>query len=147
MNPSRILTCLILWLTVACAAPDKDPLDSGEPEDTGPDTAWLTADDDGDGLSNGEEQDLGTDPGLSDSDGDGYPDGEEVDANTNPLDADDHPYLGGWPIGACRNDVVSTGNEVGDIAEDFELMDQYGEMVRLYDFCDRAVLLVGAAFW
>jgi len=111
------------------------------------DPAWEAEDADGDGLSNGEEEDLGTDPDLPDSDGDSYSDGEEVEANTDPLDSDDAPYVGGWPIGACRDAVESTGNEEGEIAEDFELMDQYGEMVRLHDFCDRAVLLVGSAFW
>ena len=27
------------------------------------------------------------------------------------------------------------------------MMDQYGQMVRLHDFCDKTVLLVGSAFW
>ncbi len=35
-------------------------------------------DDDGDGLSNGDEILIGTDPGNSDSDNDGMPDGWEV---------------------------------------------------------------------
>jgi len=26
-------------------------------------------------------------------------------------------------------------------------MDQHGEMVRLHDFCDRAIVLVSVAFW
>ena len=94
-----------------------------------------------------QEAALGTDPEAADTDGDGYDDGEEVAGNTDPLSALDHPYAGGWPIGACRHDIVSTGNEVGDIVEDFELLDQYGETVRLHDFCDRQVLLVSAAFW
>jgi outer membrane protein OmpA-like peptidoglycan-associated protein len=48
------------------------------------------ADDDGDGLSNGEEIDLGTDPREADSDGDGIPDGTEVRGEnpTDPLDPD-----------------------------------------------------------
>ncbi len=45
-------------------------------------------DTDGDGLSNGEEKDLGTDPDLADTDGDGVDDGEEVEDGTDPLDPD-----------------------------------------------------------
>lgn len=46
-------------------------------------------DDDGDGLSNRFETDLGTRPDLKDSDGDGLYDGQELyDAGTDPLRAD-----------------------------------------------------------
>lgn len=47
------------------------------------------SDDDGDGLSNGEEDDLGTNPLLLDTDGDGTPDGLEVEKGLNPLDGAD----------------------------------------------------------
>ncbi|MCB9647810.1 MAG: DUF4215 domain-containing protein [Deltaproteobacteria bacterium] len=43
---------------------------------------------DGDGLTNGEERDLGTDPADPDSDGDGLLDGAEGGVGTDPLDAD-----------------------------------------------------------
>ena len=39
-------------------------------------------DSDGDGLTNGEEKDLGTDPKSADSDGDGIADGDEVAEGT-----------------------------------------------------------------
>jgi hypothetical protein len=42
-------------------------------------------DDDHDGLSNGQERALGTNPNNSDTDGDGMPDGWEVAHNFNPL--------------------------------------------------------------
>jgi hypothetical protein len=103
-------------------------------------------DDDGDGLTNGEEAELGTDPAVADTDADTYNDGDEVAANADPLDADHHPYLGGWPIGACRTDVEGNGTAEGDISYDFALKDQFDEFVRLYDFCDRTVLLVFAGF-
>lgn len=46
-------------------------------------------DKDEDGLTNGEEKDLGTDPKIADTDGDGLLDGEEVNtALTDPLVAD-----------------------------------------------------------
>jgi gliding motility-associated-like protein len=56
-----------------------------------PSTAWLNLDCDGDGLTNGEEGDLGTDPLDPDTDGDTFPDGGEVDAGTDPLDPNDFP--------------------------------------------------------
>ncbi|NIP97482.1 MAG: hypothetical protein GWO24_30250, partial [Akkermansiaceae bacterium] len=43
------------------------------------------ADSDGDGLSDGEELDLGTDPTDPDTDGDGIDDGDEVDGSRNPF--------------------------------------------------------------
>ncbi|MBU3658754.1 MAG: T9SS type B sorting domain-containing protein [Flavobacteriales bacterium] len=56
-----------------------------------PSATWLSLDCDGDGLTNGEEGDLGTDPLDPDTDGDTFPDGEEVDAGTDPLDPNDFP--------------------------------------------------------
>ena len=48
-----------------------------------------SADPDGDGLTNAQEQDAGTDPASADTDGDGLSDGDELNAHgTNPLDPD-----------------------------------------------------------
>ncbi|MBA2319971.1 MAG: hypothetical protein H0V89_02345 [Deltaproteobacteria bacterium] len=104
-------------------------------------------DTDGDGLTDAQEAELGLDPASNDSDGDTFPDGDEVAANADPLDPDHHPYAGGWPIAACRTDIVETGNQVGDVAANFKLTDAFGDTVHLYDFCDRTVLLIYAAFW
>ncbi|MGB0839125.1 MAG: T9SS type A sorting domain-containing protein [Chitinophagales bacterium] len=57
-------------------------------------------DDDMDGLSNSEEEALGTNPNLADSDMDGINDGGEVALGTNPLDAD------------SDDDMVNDGLEV-----------------------------------
>ena len=105
------------------------------------------ADDDGDGLTNDEEDELGTDPDESDSDGDGIGDEEEVDENTDPLDEDDFPYEGGWAKGACRNDVDSEGYSEGDVSKGWTMPDQFGQEVSLHDFCDRTIYVVFAAFW
>ncbi len=107
----------------------------------------VDVDPDKDGLADADEAALGSDPGVPDSDGDGYTDGDEASQHTNPIDAEDHPYAGGWKIGACRDDIEATGTGEGDVSNDFELMDQFGEMVRLHDFCDNVVYVVFAAFW
>src|SRR5690606_34245978 len=57
------------------------------------------ADSDADGLSNGKERRLGTDPDVADSDGDGLTDFDEVELHgTDPLlaDSDEDTYLDGW---------------------------------------------------
>ncbi len=49
---------------------------------------WAGWDDDGDGLSNGDEQEIGTDPWNWDSDWDGVGDAQEIADGTDPLNAD-----------------------------------------------------------
>ena len=65
---------------------DGDGLTDLEEADLGTDP--LDPDTDDDGLSDGEESALGTDPLDSDTDDDGLSDGEEVAAGTDPLDPD-----------------------------------------------------------
>jgi len=104
-------------------------------------------DSDGDGLSDEEEIAMGLDPNSDDTDGDGYTDGTEDNSYTDPLDANDHPYAGGWPIDACRHDLEPTGtfNE-GDIVKNYTMLDQFDEQVRIHDFCDHVVLIEHAGF-
>lgn len=135
--------------TDADADSDTDA-DTDADTDTDSDTdtdADPDPDADGDGLTDAEEASLGTSPSEADSDGDGWDDGVEVSGNTDPLASDDHPYTGGWAIGACRDSIQPTGNGIGQVTGDFGLLDQHGDTLRLHDFCDREVLLVSAAFW
>jgi hypothetical protein len=91
-------------------------------------------------------EDSGPDLGA-DTDGDGFTDGEELAAGSDLDDSDDVPYTGGWAKDAdCRHDVVSSGNEEGQIAEDFALLDQYGDEFHLHDFCNRVLLIEFAGF-
>lgn len=54
---------------------------------------------DGDGLTNGQEVEIGTDPTNPDSDGDGYDDGTEVSGGTDPLDpCDPDPESEACPV-------------------------------------------------
>ncbi|GDX79800.1 hypothetical protein LBMAG42_16110 [Deltaproteobacteria bacterium] len=119
-----------------------DDTGSGEEEEDPAKT-----DSDGDGLTNAEEDDLGTDPDKADSDGDGFDDPDEVEGNTDPNKASDHPYEGGWPIGACRNDVQGEGFSERDISDNFNMEDQFGEEVELHAFCENVVYMVFAAVW
>ena len=110
------------------------------------------ADSDGDGLTDGQETNIHmTDPLVVDSDGDGITDGSEHVVGTNPNDAADFSYPRGWPIDeACRNNIEGDQGRPyapEQTALNFELPDQDGNIVRLHDFCDQAVLLVSAAFW
>lgn len=99
-------------VVVALIGPVFDPQDPAEPaatleqppapEPTSPpapetivapavETTDPDSDADGDGLTNGEEAALGTDPDNADTDGDGRDDGDEVGATdfpSNPLDPD-----------------------------------------------------------
>jgi hypothetical protein len=68
--------------------PDQWEVDNGL-DPTDPDDAEK--DPDGDGLTNEEEEEIGTDPHNPDTDGDGYPDGWEEDNGYDPTDPDDHP--------------------------------------------------------
>jgi hypothetical protein len=52
------------------------------------------------------------------------------------------PYMGGWPVGTCQDDIVPGSG----IAQDFTGLDQFGETVRLYDFCNQAVVIHTGTF-
>ena len=54
---------------------------------------------------------------------------------------------GGWASGACTTEIEGTGTKAGETAYDFTQMDQNGQPLRLHDYCDKLVLLIGSAFW
>ncbi|MCV6629334.1 MAG: gliding motility-associated C-terminal domain-containing protein, partial [Flavobacteriaceae bacterium] len=89
---------------------------------------FPTEDCDNDGLTNEEEDTLGTDPSDPDTDKDGINDGDEVNDGTDPLD--DCDSIGGTPLGTsdCDNDGLTNDEEtsvVYDNDEDPVVTDPY----------------------
>jgi hypothetical protein len=135
---------LPILLLIGCGEVSVDwPGDAEAPEPLPVDT-----DSDGDGLSDAEEDAIGTDPTDADTDNDGWSDGEEVNLGTNPTYAYSHPYYGDYNVGWCFERPDATGPssgyryERGDVVENFTLIDQHGEPVDLYSFCGQHVMLI-----
>ncbi|MBT8239483.1 MAG: gliding motility-associated C-terminal domain-containing protein, partial [Croceitalea sp.] len=87
-----------------------DPLDDCDSVGGSP---LPESDCDNDGLTNVEEESLGTDPNNSDTDGDTILDGQEVADGTDPLN--DCDSIGGTPLlnGDCDGDGLSNDEENG----------------------------------
>lgn len=97
-------------------------------------TAIALADNDGDGLSNAREAELGTDPNNPDSDNDGLSDGQELVNQCNPLDRD------------TDKDTLFDGAEVGTgdtVLSYCDVADSDGDGIR--DDQDPAPLTVATA--
>jgi len=89
---------------------DGDGLSNDEETELGTDPD--NPDTDGDGLNDGAEVEIGTDPQNPDTDGDGLTDGEEVfDHGTNPLekDTDDDGLTDGEEVG--HDDIIGIGTD------------------------------------
>jgi len=93
---------------------------------------------DNDGLLCEDELLAETDPQVADSDGDGYRDGDEIVEGSDPTDSSSVIYIGGWPYNSNKGsiDFPSWESESEDDAflPRFTGIDQYGEMVEMYDF-------------
>ncbi len=135
---------LLAGLLIACAdqGDDDDDRDGGGLGGIGGPSTTAAGGNTGGGNTGG-----GSTNPNGDDDGDGYSNSEEAAAGSNPADSADVPYAGGWvKDAACRDSIIATGNDEGEIAEDFALIDQYGDEVHLHDFCGRVVLLEFAGF-
>ena len=98
-----------------------------------------------------------------DSDGDGYTDDEEIEAGTNPDFSYSHPYeFGNYNIGYCERGIADptgptteTSTEYGswpihnrgDIVDNFTMVDHHGQMIDLYSFCGKHIMLVLGQEW
>ena len=78
----------------------------------------IDDDDDGDGLTQSQENELGTNVLLADSDGDGFSDGAEVNAGSNPLDAQSFPAWSAQFL-TLRTDGVGENLPAGTLVGEF----------------------------
>ncbi len=93
-----------------------DPNKPGEDDKPG-DEDQKDKDTDGDGLTDEQEKELGTDPNKADTDGDGINDGDEVDGSKNPFDKDGNkvkPGEKGAPTDPKKADTDGDGTNDGD---------------------------------
>ena len=101
---------------------------------------------DGDGISYEDEIAQGTNPDLMDSDGDGLDDAEEMLCGSDPMNVEDVCYKCGWK----KNDpgrLASTGNDIGDLIENVQMVDQCGDTVSIWDFYGEYHILYMTAAW
>jgi hypothetical protein len=80
----------------------------------------------------------GVDPMLTDS-----ASGEATGSSGEPgesADTGQSPYQGGWDVGDCQDEMASQ-------VADFFLTDSFGDQIRLYDFCHKAIFLTAGSFW
>ena len=105
---------------------------------------------------------IGVDENIADDDGDGFTNAEEEEMGTDPDSQYSRPYTGGYNVGVCdelpaatgptgtgenRNGVQWAAYQEGDVADNWTMMDQHGEEVDLYSFCGKHVMLAISAGW
>ncbi|PRP91628.1 hypothetical protein ENSA5_53880 [Enhygromyxa salina] len=160
MNFQRLVSLTplaALALCFACENPDPDPLasdaetgaegdsdsdgDGDDESDTGTDEGVDPDDPDGDGLTNAEEDELGTDPNKADSDDDTYWDSWEVTEGTDPLDYESRIYVGFWPYNPNKDELeqgtwATASHALGSQFPRASFLDQHGDTVEIYDFAN-----------
>jgi hypothetical protein len=158
VTASAMSLCVGTAILVAGCVVDPDdrevPWTTGFGGDFGNDT-----DTSGDGDGDGDPDPTGDgdpDPTTGDGDGDPDPTGDgDPDPTTGDGDGDcdgTSPYMGGWDVGCCQDQVVSGAwspgqINVGTVTPDWTFNDQYGDAVRLYDFCHDAIYFEYVALW
>lgn len=129
---------------VGCVDSDGDGLSNGEEKKLGTDPD--IADTDGDGLLDGEEVEMGIDPMSADTDGDGYLDGDEVNEGSDPNDEDDKIFEGGWPYNAAAtadcDDRFGGTASVGDEVPCYTMVDQFDEEYNIWNMMGSADYMV-----
>jgi len=111
----KSLTVLLLLLPFSSASCPKQCEEGFELNDHGNCVEIPSGDDDVDDDDESDDDDQADDDTITDDDDAGPP---------------------------CSDSLMGTGFEVGDTAYDFARINQHGHMVHLWDYCDRAVLVV-----
>ncbi len=133
------------------AAPWYIPADNDDSADQGEDDSDGAAESSA-GPSPGEAEDGGgsdptMDPPPNDDGADTLGDDGAAESSEVGDGPPGSPYEGAWDIGDCQNDIAAATNQPGGTIDDISFTDQFGEQVRLYDFCHKAVLIIEGAFW
>lgn len=158
LYPCIVTICALSLPFIGCGPPDRSDndrepwggIDSGHggTSASGGITSVSAGNSTGEDTPEGEDDSSDDDSptGGNDSGGDhgDSSGGDESPPGDGPPDS---PYTGGWDIGACQDEIVPTGTDVGQVVPDFMLFDQFGDQVRLYDFCHKAVFIPAGAFW
>lgn len=137
-----------LPLALAGCDADGDGLSNAEEAELG--TNPDLADTDGDGIGDLAESTGVTDPLVADTDGDGFDDGRELEDGTDPVDFMSYVRStdGEWPdLSGNVDESTPTGWGMGDRFQDFTTLDQYGQDVSLYQFWGNVVLVDFSAGW
>ncbi|MCB9762484.1 MAG: hypothetical protein H6739_21985 [Alphaproteobacteria bacterium] len=146
----------LLALATAC---EKEPIDTDgdgltDPEEEELGTDPANADTDGDTISDSDELDMGLDPLDVDSDGDGYQDNWELAEGTDPANAGSVIYIGGYPYNPDKDSYGAPSIEdavasTGNAFARFQFIDQFGDVVDIYDFAGQGkpVIIDIAADW
>lgn len=104
------------------------------------------ADTDGDGLSDADEFTMGTDGTVADSDGDTYTDLDESTFGSDPTNPDDRIYQGYWPFNPNKDAIEDPGwNGTASnnaVLPRFAWTDQFGDTVDIYDYAGHDKLIV-----
>lgn len=127
---STVLSVALIGVSVPLALAGCESGDGGDPILDGD----TTGDGDGDGT---------------DGPGDGTDDGDETEDLGCQAES---PYMGGWDIGCCQDEIVQNGwspgaVKAGTVMPDWTVTDQFGDAVRLYDFCHEAIYFEYVALW
>ncbi len=146
----RHLALLLLVIPLFGCDKDGDGLSDAEERELGTDP--NSEDTDGDGINDLAETELGTNPIVADSDGDGWSDGDELDLDTDPLNKFSWDFGGDqWPDFTA--DAVAAGADSADeyamdeVHPNFEYRDQFDQRVNLDQFYGYVVLVDLSAGW
>jgi hypothetical protein len=125
------------------AVGDDDDDDAvGDDDDNGGDH-----DTDGDGLTNEEEADHGTDPNDPDTDGDGWNDGDEVhNYASDPNNEWSYPFSCHYPPGPGPQ-WQGQGWNTGQVMQDATLLDKCGEQIHMHGFSGWGMAIFIGAEW
>lgn len=157
MSRLAFLALPLALTLVACGDKEEEDTDGDGISDTDEEALGTdpeNADSDADGLEDGVEADMGTDPLAVDTDGDTYWDSWEVTEGTDPLDESSRIYIGYWPYNPDKDSMEMGDWSDFDGSEDqflpgTQLLDQWGDTVDLHDFAGQGkpIMIDVSAIW